>query len=353
MKILTSNEIREEIKKCKPTKIAVAYIGKDWENFLTKKITDKLEYIILSPTEGSNPEAIGKLVDTISWDKVLFCSNLHSKVFVGAKQAVCGSANLSHHALDDDGNDNLLEFDTSFKLFDKKGYKTKNAKKLDEILDQWKSLAKEQFPTKESKIKQLKQLWEIHNNRKIHRQASILRKAIKQPDFFSINFDNETFQPFYLTWYQGNGGEYTQKTNEKYKESDICNSMAFHEKDDIHSGLWCLSWEITLKSRCSIAKGHVQWIFFHDIIPKGYNDGEKNIYSKVGIELTSRQKGTPPFEITDNFINAFNNFLDEENDLSKICTQLAEDKEGHGYRQDKVNKKLTEILKEIQKRKPV
>lgn len=65
MKILVGSEIPQAISRCEPSKVAVAYIGTDWNTFVPD--TDRLEAIIVSPTFGSNPWAISDLVKQIGW----------------------------------------------------------------------------------------------------------------------------------------------------------------------------------------------------------------------------------------------------------------------------------------------
>lgn len=67
MKIISNSKIKSTLKKVQSNKIAVAYVGKDWKEYvnLTKDDT-----IIVSSTLGSNPRAIQEFVELIGWDQV-------------------------------------------------------------------------------------------------------------------------------------------------------------------------------------------------------------------------------------------------------------------------------------------
>ena len=101
MKILVEDDIRDAVVRCKPSKIAVAYISADWKMFIDD--VPYLEAIIVSPTFGSNPWAISDLVKHIGWEKIFFLDELHAKTYVGGKSAVSGSANLTRNGLGADG----------------------------------------------------------------------------------------------------------------------------------------------------------------------------------------------------------------------------------------------------------
>ena len=58
MNLIKSDETKKAIKECNPSRIAVAYIGKDWRDFINPK---NIVEIIISPTLGSNPVAIQEI----------------------------------------------------------------------------------------------------------------------------------------------------------------------------------------------------------------------------------------------------------------------------------------------------
>jgi len=104
MRVLTdSKEIRAELKRLAAGRLAVAYIGADWREYVDAR---SLKNVIVSPTLGSNPHAIADLVREIGWDNVHFLDNLHAKIYLGQGAALLGSANLSQNAF---GDGNLFE----------------------------------------------------------------------------------------------------------------------------------------------------------------------------------------------------------------------------------------------------
>ena len=84
MKLLTSSkEIRDGLSRIKPSRIAVAFVGSNWRDFVPAHY---LEEIILSPTLGSNPKAIEDLFKELSPARVHFLDELHSKIYLGKSQ---------------------------------------------------------------------------------------------------------------------------------------------------------------------------------------------------------------------------------------------------------------------------
>ncbi len=98
-----SSDISEALEKVAPERIAVAYVGIDWREFISAK---NLKEIIISPTLGSNPIAISEIVKEIGWENVHFLNNLHSKIYISDYSVIIGSANLSKNAM---GNNGLYE----------------------------------------------------------------------------------------------------------------------------------------------------------------------------------------------------------------------------------------------------
>lgn len=92
-----SEEILQAIREIQPGRLAVAYIGRDFDQFVNPEWIDQ---IVLSPTPGSNPHAIRQLVDATGWERIEFIPELHAKLYLGGKSAVVGSANLSRNGLD-------------------------------------------------------------------------------------------------------------------------------------------------------------------------------------------------------------------------------------------------------------
>ena len=96
-----AEQLRNALNKIKPTKIAVAYVGAGWENYI---LLEHLEEIIVSPTLGSNPFAIEEIMNKLGAEKVHFLDRLHSKLYLGKQSALLGSPNLSDNGFSDSGN---------------------------------------------------------------------------------------------------------------------------------------------------------------------------------------------------------------------------------------------------------
>lgn len=208
MKILKdSREIQRTIRRIKPSKIAVAYIGIDYKTYVDTGI---IEDIIISPTISSNPQAIGKLVEEITWDKTHFLRKLHSKLYVGDKGAVICSANLSKNGL---GVKGLKEIGV---LIEGK----KEIQILEEIFNKYLNEAKKEFETTKRKETELQ---------KLHDKWKRLPKGI---GFFGstkmgkINFNKysrKKYGDFKLTWYnetyfKENRKQYERTFGRSYKE---------------------------------------------------------------------------------------------------------------------------------------
>lgn len=76
--IFFGKDIAQQIKNTDPQKIAVAYIGVDWKKYVNPK---SIEFIVISPTLGSNPNTIDDMVKIIGWEKIYFNEALHAKIY--------------------------------------------------------------------------------------------------------------------------------------------------------------------------------------------------------------------------------------------------------------------------------
>ena len=140
--IITNGNIKKAIKELKPNKIAVAYIGADWEKYIDQDTLKELE-IILSPTIGSNPQAIHSLVKKIKggWNNVHFLTKLHAKFYLGNEAAILGSFNLSGNGFEVYGLEEI-----GVKIIEEKPRKT-----LDDEFERLKTEAKNEFETEKAK----------------------------------------------------------------------------------------------------------------------------------------------------------------------------------------------------------
>lgn len=143
--LIDSQEIAKALQSLKPRRIAVAYVGKDWESLIPKEF---LQEIIVAPTVGSNPKAIRGLNKHLgTWDKVHLLDNLHAKFYLSDSAAIVTSANLSRNALGMSGLEEVgMWVDDELELL-----------ALQNRFDQLKAMASARYRTDEEKEARLKQ----------------------------------------------------------------------------------------------------------------------------------------------------------------------------------------------------
>ena len=304
MKILVGNEIQRAVVACKPLKIAVAYIGTDWETFISD--VSFLEAIIVSPTFGSNPDAIKSLVNKIGWEKVLFLDELHAKTYIGQKSAVIGSANLTRNGL---GAEGLVELCVEVNA-------DENLKKVNKAFDDLKQRALGKYPTTESKKSRLKVL-EMSWGAAIANQI-VLGESGNSRSF--VDFELLGNDHFYVLWYQPVYCTYSADV-EKI-ESLIADDIHFAKEDSPEMNKWALLWRITNSSKAhKTVKPY--WLYIHQVfeggvIDKGYQ------YPKCAIQRRDLKVPIPPFELTGDVVTAFNKAVQEKN-IAKYLIQNEKD----------------------------
>lgn len=304
MKILVEDEIRDAIVRCKPSKIAVAYIGADWKRFIDN--ATYLEAIIISPTFGSNPRAITDLVKKIGWEKIFFLDELHAKTYIGGKSAVIGSANLTRNGLD---AESLIELCVEVNA-------EESLKKLNRAFDDMKRLALAQYPTTESKKSRLQELEKNWGAAIVNR---IIRGDNRNRQSF-VDFEPLGEGHFYVLWYQPVDCEYSEDV--KAIQSLMTDEIHFSVDDEPEKNKWALVWCITASFMpYRTAKPH--WLYIHEIFEDGVID-EGYKYPKCAIQRKDMEVPPPPFELTDDVVTAFKRALQEE-DVAKYLIQDGEE----------------------------
>ena len=300
MKILVENQIQKAISRCKPSKIAVAYIGADWKEFIPDAVS--LNAVIVSPTFGSNPWAITDLAKLIGWDRIFFLDELHAKTYVGKESAVIGSANLTRNGLSGEG---LVELCVEVNA-------DESLRKLNEAFDEMKKRAQKQYPTTESKktrLKELEKIWGAAISNRIIRIKH--RNARSFSDFEPLGEDH-----FYVLWYQPVDCKYSDDV--KAIQSLIVDDIHFASKDKVEKNKWALVWRITNSSKPH-RSARPYWLYIHEVFENGVIDKGYE-YPKCAIQRKDLKVPSPPFEITSDVAEAFKKAIQEE-EIAKYLIQ--------------------------------
>jgi len=301
MKVLVENDIRKAVGDCKPSKIAVAYIGVDWQTFIPD--VSRLESIIVSPTIGSNPWAIADLVKQIGWEKVAFLDELHAKAYIGKSSAVIGSANLTRNGL---GAEGLVELCVEINA-------AESLQRINKAFEDLKKRAQDQYPTtvlKKSRLKELEQNWGAAIANRIFRN----NKNNNIPAF--VDFEWLGGDHFYVLWYQPVNCEYSDDV--KAIESFMVDDIHFASTDNVERNKWALVWRIT-DSNKPHKKSEPRWRYIHEVFENGViDDGYE--YPKCAIQRKDLEVPSPPFEITKEVVVAFKKAV-QEKDIAKYLVQ--------------------------------
>lgn len=283
MKVLTSKkEIREALAKVRPSAIAVAYVGLDWDSFIS---VSNLREVIVSPTLGSNPKAIEELMQELGAENVHFLDELHSKIYLGASEALLGSCNLSANGISEQGL-----YETAVVLVDKDA-----RRQLARQIHQYKGLARQRYPTPEAKLARLQRL-------KVDRDRAVCSGFVpaghKSP---SIQSYGSRLDRIHVCWHgSGEMGYNESKVRRALKiSSDLdlddyfSDDFAFHKNDDVRPGDWILGW------RCNDdgmprKRGDVGWMYVHRVIPDGFDDDS---YPKLAGQVKSKFLPAEPFTL--------------------------------------------------------
>ena len=290
MKICTTpQERRDALEIVKPKKIAVAYVGMGWDQYIDKSC---LTEIILSPTLGSNPLAISEIVKVINWDNVHFLDRLHSKIYIGNDQVFLGSPNLSTNGFSDNGNHEigvLLQTEASQK------------KCSSDIFDAYKAEAQKDYPDVESKRKKLKDLYRLW-------QKSI-ESGFSTSDDDSPNGqspDIDLIRIHVTPYIVGRKAKYNSDVIPGAIHQPICTKLDdyfiedfdFLPEDDIQEGDWILAWNI--KQNGYPGKNcEIYWMYVHHVIPSGYIQPSGSPYTKLAGQAKSLRTPSEPFKLTD------------------------------------------------------
>ena len=296
--LLNSDEIREAIRDIQPQKIAVAYIGIDFEDFID---TSVLQSIIISPTLGSNPEAIGNIASQINWENVSFLDNLHSKIYIGENSAVITSANLSANALS-----NKRLFESGVLISDKESVEI--IKK--QFISYWNE-SKKKYPSLKAKKKKLQKL---HNDFKRFKKYFSKKMLDKRSTVGFDKYSIDKHGDFLIVWWYPDDTPLIEneiRKNIYLSEDQNINELIcylFSPKDNIKENNWILTWKITANDKVS-KSANLQWIYIDKIVPNGANH---EIFSTAAFQLNYDLEEPPPFRIDKKFKEAFSKVIENK-----------------------------------------
>ncbi len=303
MKLLgSSDKIKKALKAVAPKRIAVAYVGKNWDKYVE---LNKLEEVIVSPTLGSNPYAIDEIEKKIGWDKVHFLDKLHSKIYLGEKEFIIGSANLSNNALFSD--------DTG--LFESviRGSDQKIREELSHLLDTYVKNAKRLYPdqkSKEDKLQALKEVW-----KKMPKEADPNNLAErKAPNLKEYEIGSERI---IIVWWENLCPNYDiakieEEIGGKFSEYEKEHSNSFCEDDIIDLHDWVINWQCKRNGDCTkvlkIDLFRVDQIVQNGV--KGF-DGKETEYTKLAFAEAPFKH--PPFLLDKRTKEAFRKTIESGN----------------------------------------
>ena len=286
MKLLTTAKAtRAAIRKIMPRRIAVAYVGAQWRDYVVPK---GVEEIIVSPTLGSNPYAIRDLMRALGDDKVHFLDALHAKIYVGAKAAVVGSCNLSQNGMGDGGREEV-----AIELTD-----AATLRALEKTFARYKMMAQTQYRTrnaKETALEKLTKKWHLAVARDLvgdERQVPTLTDYRVEPGKPTIH----------IVWYIVDDMTWNLKAVraaipdiDKEPDDYFSNHMSFLEEDPVKDGDWILCWHAKRNGLPRTQRGDMaEWMYVHRVIPGGKDDEQ---YTKVAAETAKLKKPGEPFAL--------------------------------------------------------
>lgn len=286
----TAEELRAALNKVNPSKVAAAFIGTGWEEFL---LSDNLEEIILSPTVGSNPNAIQQVIVQLGIDNVHFLDNLHAKIYIGVNSALLGSCNLSRNGFADSGN-----FEVGF-IFSEE----EDLQQLNEIFDNYRVEANERYPNSTSKEERLEKLYRQWQLSKESRTDSPLVNSGEDIAPSIVDWVPNKLERIHITgWssYNTYNEEVIRSALPDVDDPDdyFADERSLLENDKIKEGDWVLSY------RCK-KNGHpyrntgIDWIYVHHIIPNGAECEDDDRYTKLVGQAAHKTCPLQPFSLDD------------------------------------------------------
>lgn len=287
MRLLAGDAIGKAVRNCQPCKVACAYVGVDWQELIGKP--KALDAIIVSPTIGSNPDAIAELVELIGWERVFFLDNLHAKLYIGARSVIIGSANLTRNGL---GGNGLIELCVELKS-------RRSVQKVNDIFDALKDKAISSYrdtKAKEGALRDLYAVWNRAVSDRVIQDRSTNKRRFSQ-------FELHGYNHFYVAWYESDDGP-AYSTELESLAGSIEYEMHFSPEDKVEPDKWVLCWRKTANNMPS-RRENPWWMYIHQIFENGIPDKDYE-YPVCAVQWKGKAVPPVPFELEEEVIKAFN-----------------------------------------------
>lgn len=303
--IVGNEDLACAIERVNPYAVAVAYIGADYHAYIDVKT---VKDFVVSPTLGSNPQAIRSLVKAKTWKHVHFLDRLHAKIYLGAKTALLASANLTKNGLDIAG---LREVGVVLQGKPREALVAEFASILAE--------AKKTYPKQQDKEKALIRLeatWK--------KVQKALRNGAKKPRTRATfdRYDIKSHGAFHPVWWDSHG-EIDEATVRRELNLGVRagvdlwrDSMFLTPKDKVMPGQWILQWCVGTSwvSRRKVTA--ISWQFVDYIC---HNCTDEPDYPNAALELEpdfrpqlGEARPSEPFQIDAAFRAAFKKVIVRE-----------------------------------------
>jgi hypothetical protein len=334
-------QLRNALKKIKPSKIAVAFVGDGWKRYVSPT---NLKEIVLSPTLGSNPKAIEEIMDLIEPSNVYFLDNLHSKIYLGTESALIGSSNLS-----DNGFADSQHLEAGVVLSD-----STSLEKLRSVFDAYKTSATSLYPTTERKKEKLRELvilwqssiWHGLNPERGSGKSPVIAEYRSELDRIHIAW----YRPVEVDYNEEKIGAVVPDANGLDPDDYFSETLFFLEEDSVEQGDWILCW-YPRDDGYPRSNGNVRWIHVHHVVPNGVNH---DTYSKLIGQAKNLFCPPPPFTLDSHTKSLIRDALTSDEFPQLLALDIALDDEASQLAPaDAVVPRFLEYLRKAQQSAPV
>lgn len=285
--LTTAKAIREELALIRPTKIAVAYVGRNWNMYLPDIGLDT--EVVLSPTLGSNPHAIQALMGLDEQGvKVHFLDNLHSKIYIGEHAVLAGSCNLSDNALGEGGLHEVAFVSD----------RPEHRQALLEAFYRYVDLAKKAYPTPDAMQAQLAKLFRLHELANRNRLLQQNRPSGTPPVRTIEDHARRPKHRIHVGWWQDVGNQPSRANVRTVADSVPSTGRYLHDwmyftpEDALRQGDWILSWRCRADGH-PYARSKLRWMQVDYVLP----NADRGDYPKAAIDLHPPHASEMPFQL--------------------------------------------------------